>query len=218
MTDILALLATADATLAVHVEGGDDAPDTVRTVSGFKLDGNPDAKRSAGFAKVKAEKSAKTSPVVAIVPPAPPPVPTKETAEKFIAALRDAGKRPDAKGAMVRDATLVRSDEAAALAAFVGYSKSEPHGVQLDSARRKAQNLTSPGWGEDRKVRTPPTTAGYVQGAPKPGEKLLADLRGKHRAIVDAACAMERKGDQENANKLLAIAKKLDEQIRALTG
>ncbi len=211
MDDILSLL-IADSILATHIEGGEQDESVVRTVVARKVDGNPD-ERSKGFAKVKAPKVAAP---VALAPAAPPPVPTKDTAIAFLVAVRDAGKRPNADGVMVRETKLVRDDEAKALATFVGYSKAMPHGTQLETARRKATALTKDGWAEDKPIRTAPTVGGYVAGAPDPSARLLQDLRAKQRAIIDAACKLEKAGKKADADKLLAASRKFDEQIQAM--
>ena len=54
-------------------------------------------------------------------------------APSFVAAMRAAGMR-----AGKRDENLVKADEIKALQSFVGYAFGEPHGTQVDNAKRKA--------------------------------------------------------------------------------
>jgi hypothetical protein len=130
--------------------------------------------------KAKEPKAKKASKLPAILFKIEPAL----SALAFLDSILNAGKRPfthPETGAttMRVDPTLVKSDETSAIAAFGGYDRGEPHGSQLDNARRRAQGELRPGNGDVLSARRgAPSAAGYVAGIP--------DHDARHRANVAA--------------------------------
>lgn len=92
----------------------------------------------------------------------------------------------------VTDGLLQMQDERAAIAAFVGYDVTEPHGSQLDAARLTANtrlshqaHLAAGTRVEGAPYRSPEARSaldsllGYVAGMPNPVRKLYFDLKGR---------------------------------------
>lgn len=119
-----------------------------------------------------------------------------ETGETFAAG----SPRLNDKGApiMVHDAKIQIADERAAIAAFVGWHMGEPHGTQLDSARRtahahlsKAARLEAGGKVDGFGYRSPEaheakwSAPAWVKGLPAPIAKLVAHLGGRERMAVE---------------------------------
>lgn len=139
--------------------------------------------------RVEADATPKTlAPVAA---PAPVPVPTLESARTFLAALRNAGKRPNAIGVMV-NAVDPRADEAAAVAAFAGYSNGKPHGLQRDQAVMTAQRMVKAAEGKiDTRAKVAPTLRGW-DAAHNGAEVQRADRAARLKIAVALACDLRR--------------------------
>lgn len=112
------------------------------------------------------------------------------TAAQFQVAARDAGKRTKCNDAGVEvsyiDPSLVRSDEILAIAAFVGYDYREPHGVQLDCAKRAALVALRPvaAMPEGRSVHgATASVGGFIAGMPDAQRKIVQDLLARERML-----------------------------------
>ena len=98
-------------------------------------------------------------------------------APSFVAAMRAAGMR-----AGKRDENLVKSDEIKALQSFVGYAFGEPHGTQVDNAKRKAL-LAIKGTGPNVQ-KIPPQKSGFVAGVPNEERKAQLNILGRLNASL----------------------------------
>lgn len=99
---------------------------------------------------------------------------------------------------MIHDEVVQRLDERAAVAAFIGWDLSQPHGTQLDAARLMASStlsrmarLSAGGQMTQYAHRSPEahaarwSAAGFVKGMPNAVAKLLADLAGRERLATE---------------------------------
>lgn len=137
----------------------------------------------------------------------------------FLAALKVAGKicKENLHGVKVTltDSNKERTDQVFAIAGFVGYSLSEPHGVQLDKARQKAHFIIRP-----VKTDSPvaATVKGFVAGMPNGSEREINNLVGRIRMATDTMLDLEKEaeacpeGSTERATKL-ALATVESERI-----
>jgi hypothetical protein len=93
----------------------------------------------------------------------------------------------------VTDPEIQKRDERQALAAFVGYSSGQPHGVQIDNAKRKALAIVKGTGGTSAKdVRSAyASTAGYVAGSVDNATKQREDLMARERRSARAIAALE---------------------------
>ena len=98
-------------------------------------------------------------------------------APSFVAAMRAAGMR-----AGKRDENLVKSDEIKALQSFVGYAFGEPHGTQVDNAKRKAL-LAIKGTGPNVQ-KISPQKSGFVAGVPNEERKAQLNILGRLNASL----------------------------------
>jgi len=113
------------------------------------------------------------------------------TAAEFQIASRDAGRRDreNAAGIIVSvvDPSLVRGDEIKAIAAFVGYDYREPHGTQLDCAKRAAlrgiRGVTALPEGASVHGASV-TVGGLVAGMPDAQRKIVQDLVARERLLT----------------------------------
>jgi hypothetical protein len=116
---------------------------------------------------------------------------TLESANKFLLAVKQAGKRQNACGIAKVIPQEVRNDEALAIKEFTGeYSRGIAHGLQIDFARNEARRIVSTG------VRTPVqeysrcsrATGGHAFGMPNTIERERMALKGQERLAVQALC------------------------------
>lgn len=153
-------------------------------------------KIAAAVAKVKLDKKAaikaprqpkKEKPIV---------VPFVQTfdAFTFLALVHDAGLMEGPNGSKIprpmgnHNGKPCKSDdqfalEAAALKGFCDYSKSSPHGTQLDVAVRRARAMVRPDLLKD-KPKSDPSIKGFVAGAADHAGKALANLLARETLAV----------------------------------
>lgn len=93
----------------------------------------------------------------------------KLSTTEFLQAIKDAGKR---QGKF--DQNLVKTDQIEALRNFIGYQYGEPHGTQLDNARRQALTKVK---GTGPSGAAMPQGAGFVAGMPDGRAKRRSDLQ-----------------------------------------
>lgn len=121
----------------------------------------------------------------------------------FIAALRVAGFVPKVleNGTTIQvpsgDKDRIRADQRNALAAFVGFT-TEPIGVQVSNATRKAQYMLRPSVGSDRRTADP-TLSGYVAGMPDHLAKQIEDLAGRETLAAENLASYEKQAREANA-------------------
>jgi len=192
--------ASRDAALAMlamtyHVEPLPEAAEPIVTILPAKA------------AKVKKEKKGKKSkettttakPMATGVLPINMPQVGSLTAEQFLLALRDCGKRVKEDTNLVTgevtmrpifDATFVREDAIRAIHAFCGYDAAGNFGAQDTAARAEAQRQLRGGVVPAAAHRrggasVSPSIQGYVAGNPDHLAKRKADLEGRERLAVD---------------------------------
>jgi hypothetical protein len=115
----------------------------------------------------------------------------------FLLACRDAGKisKRNDRGILVTltDSNKARTDQIQAIAAFVGYDFGGALGVQLDSARQKAQYILRP-------VKADSTVAvtvkAFVAGLPDGTAKIVSDLKARIRMATDTMLDNEKIAEQ----------------------
>ena len=129
------------------------------------------------------------------------------SAQDFIIAIRNVGKRPfqainmlgDTITVIKVDATQVRNDTIKAIAAFMGYDPRESFAAQDTAARQEAARqigyarTNGATYKEER--QTFRTVQGYTAGLADHNAKRLADLKGQETAIVEAIIAHEKAGE-----------------------
>ena len=112
----------------------------------------------------------------------------------FMLAIRNAGKRPNDKGIMVRHPDQERGDIIKAIHAYVGYDPRGNFGTQDQAARAKAQAELRPtsnvGPSREEMRSASRSLAGYVAGMPDHSmaanrERLLNQERVTAEAIID---------------------------------
>lgn len=143
--------------------------------------------------------------------------PTRDSAEAFLRALKEAGSRPLPSGrlAFAGDAAR-REDEILAIRGFMGYVPGTPHGTQLDAARRTASNILRPvGQGAPRIAST---VAGFVAGMPAPGERERRDQEGRRRLMIGLVCDLRKVVTGEGFADLLARSGASEVEILAARG
>jgi hypothetical protein len=135
--------------------------------------------------------------------------PTKETAKEFFIALRNVGLTLNEQGVKIRNLSLLHHHEVAAIEKFCGYDLREPHGSQLDAARRLATSLLKP-------VVVPSTeysrgssapVSSIVPGLPDRTSKEKGILESRIRELVELKCASFKHG--ENVSNV-------DQQLKSL--
>ena len=141
--------------------------------------------------------------------------PNADKARAFMLALRNAGKR-EIKGRQVYDAALVRGDEQFAITTLCGYKLKEPHGSQLDAARRLATSLLSPvePGAEYHRAHAAPTVAGFVAGMPSASERSNGQLEAAMRELIAQAAEAEHDGNSAKAEALAKQIANLRDRIR----
>lgn len=111
-----------------------------------------------------------------------------------------------------------RNEMIAAIAAYCGYSHSGNFGTQEQEARAKAMreirgvNTAGPSRAEQRAAAR--SVAGFVHGMPDPSQRILANLRARETAAVEAM--LSAKSDSEKAaHKVVLdqIQKAIDEMV-----
>lgn len=132
-------------------------------------------------------------------------------AKGFLLAARNAGKRFKENGAPFFDKAQERNDLICAIHAYVGYDNRRDFGSQDVEARAKAQRElrgVAPGPTREEKRSVERTLSGFVAGMPQPAQKLLANLRAREQAAVEAM--IDAKTEQDRATHAAVL-----EQIRA---
>lgn len=108
----------------------------------------------------------------------------------FMQAMRNAGKRANAHGVMLRDESKVREDQIQAIAGYIGYNLAENFGPQEAAARTKANRELSgrPIQGPTREEQRAAarTMLGYVHGMPNDRQRRLANLQARELEAVEA--------------------------------
>jgi len=113
------------------------------------------------------------------------------TPEGFLLALRNAGMRKNNHGVLIRHPLWIHSDEQIAIAAYLGYEWGEPHGIQLEGARRKATFDVSQYKGRIYS-RCTPSIDGFIAGMPDLVNKHEEDLMAREREVANAMIAYEK--------------------------
>jgi len=116
---------------------------------------------------------------------------TVASANEFLLAIKQAGKRMGACGIMKVVPQEVRGDEAKAIEVFTGvYSRGIAHGLQIDFARMEARRIVATGVKTPMKeyCRCSLPTGGHAAGMPSPNERERMALKGQERAAVQALC------------------------------
>lgn len=103
------------------------------------------------------------------------------------------GSVPNGKTARVPsgDPIKVRDDQATAIAAFIGYDRSVPHGIQVANATRQAQYALRPTVGKDRK-HADPTLAGFIAGMPDDVRRMVLDLSARETLAAESMAQHDR--------------------------
>lgn len=116
------------------------------------------------------------------------------------------GSVPNGKTARVPsgDPIKVRDGQVAAIAAFIGYDRSVPHGIQVANATRQAQYALRPTVGKDRK-HADPTLAGFVAGMPDDVRRMVLDLSARETLSAETMADHDR-----------SVRDATDPQVRAL--
>jgi hypothetical protein len=206
LADIIALVSSAhvDPTIAPEI---DDSPEIVETVIGRNLPKPVRGKKQVA--------SIHDGPKVFGVT-----LPERNTldAKSFLLAVRNAGKRPNAKGAMVFDKAHERNDLICAIHAYVGYDTRRDFGPQDTEARAKAQRElrdgVTPGPTREEKRSAERSLSGYVAGMPRPAQKLLANLRAREQAAAEAMIDAKTPEEKVAYKHLLdTIRKAIDELV-----
>jgi hypothetical protein len=129
------------------------------------------------------------------------------TAESFMLAMRDAGKRSvqskDAEGVehtiIVRQDGEIRNDQIRAIAGFVGFDNRLPFGSQDHAARMMAQRLLAArpmvGPSRSEEKRADLSARGFVAGMPAPVSAKLSDLQAREIMAIDAMLAHRKEAD-----------------------
>lgn len=132
------------------------------------------------------------------------------SAGDFLLALRNAGKinKENAAGVMVTltDSNKEKTDQINAIAGFVGYNLSEPHGVQLDKARQKAHFTLRPAKTDSKLTAT---VKGFVAGMPNGTAKAVLDLEGRIRMATDTMLDLEKAAEtfpEDSAERATKLA------------
>lgn len=118
-------------------------------------------------------------------------------AQGFLLAMRNAGKRPNDKGALVLHPNEVRNDQIKAIHAYCGYDNRRDFGSQDMAARAKAQRELRGSPKVQETVAPSRSVAGYVAGMPQPSHRILLDLQARERCLAEAM--IDAKTDQERA-------------------
>lgn len=161
------------ATLVGSYSVNDEEPITLRDPS----EKTKRAKRSA----VPSDNGSSPKVVSKQPPPAVVELPTAgeiniETAKKYLIASRRA---------------TCRDDSIAAIAAFIGYDRSQDFGPQELHAKSEATKQIKPVVaGQDRKIRA--TVQGFVKGAPDYTARKIADLEGREALAAAAMIEQEK--------------------------
>ena len=144
---------------------------------------------------------------------------TLDDARRFMASLRQAGKRPNDHGIVVPtgDDDLRRRDEASAVKAFVGDSGLAP-GSQLDNARAIALALINP---VERAARAwtrgaSPSVGGFTAGVNDAASAVARNdgmVKAALRAAIDDAAAALAAGDSEAFDAAQARAVRIRQGI-----
>ena len=121
-------------------------------------------------------------------------------AKGYLLAVRNAGKRPNDKGALVFDKAHERNDLICAIHAYVGYDNRRDFGTQDAEARAKAQRELRggvvPGPTREEKRSAERSMTGFVKGMPAPQQRMVRDLQARAVSLAEsrdkAATALER--------------------------
>jgi hypothetical protein len=199
-------------------------PEVTETILGRNL---PSKKQAKAEAARKGEVKAPIHNKPAVFGVAMPERNTLD-AKGFLMACRDAGKRGFEKVNEVtgevsvvvkRDESMVREDLISAIHAYVGFDKGRDFGSQDFDARTKANREAS-----GRGVGNGPTReearaaarsmSGFVAGMPLPAQKLLANLKARETAAVDAYIDAKTEADKAaHQTMLTAIRKAIAELV-----
>lgn len=136
-------------------------------------------------------------------------------AKGYLLAVRNAGKRPNDKGALVFDKAHERNDLICAIHAYVGYDNRRDFGTQDSEARAKAQRElrggVTPGPTREEKRSAERSMTGFVKGMPAPQQRMVRDLQARAVSLAEsrdkATTALERGQFQvllNECNKALA--------------
>lgn len=145
-------------------------------------------------------------------------------ATAFTLAMRNAGKRPNAKGVMITDPSKVKEDEVKAIGDFIGYDVRLPHGENLFRANMAAKRSSSDNAGPTRSEvrRAQASITGFVAGMPDWRQRQIQDLKAREKLVVtsiEGHFQQEQKAKTQEERHLHAAQILLDqaclEDIRA---
>jgi len=148
---------------------------------------------------------------------------TVSDAEIFISEIKNAGKRM-IESKICFQQQFERQDQGAAIKKFMGrYDISQPHGTQLDNARRKAYHILKPAPQQSSQNKN---MTGYVHGMPNPSLSKNKDLEARINNSIDVAHAFEASAKKATSQKerefYLGVSKserfRINEMKRQLSG